>query len=161
MSHHVFPIEQERAVSYKLLHVHCSAFKENEFIPGRYTCDGTNVNPALDIDNIPEEAKSLAVIVDDPDASVGIWVHWIIWNIPVTHHLKENYSRGIQGTNDFGNTIYGGPCPPNGTHRYFFKVYALDGNLELSPDARKADLEKAMSGHIIGFGELIGLYKKK
>ena len=161
MPQHSFPIEHEKSVSYRQMQVLSPAFNENEPIPAKYTCDGANINPALHIDHIPEEARSLAIIVDDPDAPRGIWVHWVIWNVPVTHHLAENYTRGIQGSNDSGDKGYDGPCPPSGTHRYFFKVYALDGNLELSPNADKADLEKAMAGHIIGFGELVGLYKRK
>jgi len=159
MVHHTFPIDNERAVSFKHIDVQSPAFKENEFIPDRYTCRGINISPALDLNHVPEESASIAVVMDDPDAPGGDWVHWVIWNIPVTHHLKEGHDRGIEGRNDFGNTIYGGPCPPSGTHRYFFKVYALDCNLDLSQTANKADLERAMSGHIIGFGELIGLYK--
>jgi Raf kinase inhibitor-like YbhB/YbcL family protein len=161
MSHHLFPFEDERAFSFKELGVRSSAFKENELIPERFTCDGVNINPALEIEHIPEEAKSLAVIMDDPDAPHGTWVHWVIWNIPVTHHLKEGHSIGVQGKNDFGNTLYGGPCPPGGTHRYFFKVYALDCILDLPRNSNKSDLEKAMSDHILGFGELIGLYRRK
>ena len=161
MVHPLFPIEQERSVTYKLMQVKSPAFKDNEYIPERFTCDGVNVNPELNVEHIPEEAKSLAVILDDPDAPAKVWVHWVIWNIPVTHHLKENFPRGNQGINDFGKAIYCGPCPPAGAHRYYFKVYALDCILELSAKSRKADLEKAMGGHIIGFGELIGIYKKK
>jgi Raf kinase inhibitor-like YbhB/YbcL family protein len=161
MPHHKLPVDQETAVTYKNIQVSCTAFKENEFIPRRYTCDGADISPSLNLDHVPEKAKTLAIIVDDPDAPAGTWVHWVIWNIPVTHHVKENLSRGIRGLNDFGKTIYCGPCPPQGTHRYFFKVYALDCDLELPAGTRKADLEKAMSGHIIGFGELIGLYNKE
>ena len=161
MDHNLSAFEQSKAVSYKRIGISCAAFKENDFIPLRYTCNGKNVNPALNFDNIPKEAKSLAMIVDDPDAPAGTWVHWIIWNIPVTHHLKEDHAPGIQGLNDFKKNTYCGPCPPKGTHRYFFKVYALDSTLEISENSNKAVLEKAMAGHILGFGELIGLYKKE
>jgi len=140
-----------------------TAFKEHASIPKQYTCNGKDVNPPLMIDNIPKGTKSLALIVDDPDAPVGIWVHWVVWNIdPSIREIKENFlpQGAIQGINDFGKNAYGGPCPPSGTHRYFFKVYALDTLLNLPPHARKADLEKAMKGHIIGQGELIGTYKK-
>lgn len=154
--------EKEKAVSYETIKVSSTAFQHNGFIPIRYTGDGKNVSPALNLDHIPKGAKTLAIIVDDPDAPVGTWVHWVIWNIPVTHHLKENNVKGEQGINDFSKHYYCGPCPPRGIHRYFFKVYALDHSLDdLSVDTNKKDLEKAMSGHILGFGELIGLYKRE
>lgn len=152
--------EATRAIYYKQLKVTSPAFKENEMIPSKYTCDGVNVSIPLDIKHIPEEAKCLALIVDDPDAPIGVWVHWVIWDIPVTHHIKENEVHGTQGLNDFQQHYYGGPCPPSGTHRYFFKVYALDALLDLPANTKKLQLEKAMSEHIIAFGELIGLYKK-
>jgi len=150
----------DKAVDYKQLTVSSPAFKPDGMIPSEYTCDGININPPLDIKDIPQEAKCLAVIVDDPDAPVGTWSHWVVWNIPVTHHIKENYLPGKEGINDFQQHHYGGPCPPSGMHHYFFKVYALDALLELSSDTKKMQLEKAMSDHIIGFGELIGLYKR-
>ena len=161
MTPHTLPLEQDKAVSYKKMEVTSAVFKENGFIPGRHTSDGKNVNPPLNIDHIPKEAMSLAIIVDDPDAPAGTWVHWVMWNIPVTHHLKENDAPGAQGMNDFSKHIYSGPCPPKGTHRYFFKVYALDCKLEIPVSSNKTDLEKAMGGHIIGFGELIGLYRRE
>lgn len=150
-----------KAVDYKLLTITSTAFNDGAMIPVKYTCDGANINPPLDIKNIPEEAKCLALIVDDPDAPINTWVHWIAWNIPVTHHLKEDEVHGTEGVNDFQQYHYGGPCPPSGTHRYFFKLYALDDVLELPPDTKKLQLEKAMSEHIIAFGELVGLYKRK
>lgn len=161
MNHHSIPTEPEKAVTYKKIVVSSAAFKENSFIPPRYTCDGKNINPSLNLDHLPKEAKNLAIIVDDPDAPAGTWVHWVIWNIPVTHHLKEDHAPGVQGINDFNKHNYCGPCPPRGTHRYFFKVYALDCKLEIRESSTKADLEKSMAGHILGFGELIGLYKKE
>ena len=148
------------AVNYKKLKVTRTAFAENGMIPAKYTCDGININPPLDIEQIPADAKCLVLIVDDPDAPAKTWVHWIIWNIPVTHHIKENEVHGVQGINDNRHRHYDGPCPPSGTHRYFFKVYALNNLLDLSQSANKVDLEKAMSEYIVGFGELIGLYKK-
>ena len=161
MEHPSFLPGHEKAITYKRIDVSSDAFKEDGFIPLRYTCDGKDVNPALNFDHIPGEAQSLAIIVDDPDAPAGTWVHWIIWNIPVTHHLKEGHATGTQGINDFKKQSYRGPCPPKGTHRYFFKVYALDCKLEIPATSSKADLEKAMAGHILGFGELTGLYKKR
>lgn len=152
---------ESKEVDYKLLKVSSSTFKDKESIPVKYTCDGVNVSPPLDVDNIPAEAKSLCIIVDDPDAPGKTWVHWIIWNIPVTHHLGENEAHGVQGMNDFNKKIYGGPCPPGGTHRYFFKVYALDCTIDLPVTSTKHNLENAIGGHILAFGELIGLYKRK
>lgn len=151
----------DKAVAYKAMEISSAAFRDGEIIPVKYTCDGENISPPMDIKDIPEEAKCLALIVDDPDAPVGTWVHWIVWNMPVTHHIKENEVHGTEGENDFQQHHYGGPCPPSDLHRYFFKVYALDALLDLPADTKKIQLEKAMSEHIIGFGELIGLYKRK
>jgi Raf kinase inhibitor-like YbhB/YbcL family protein len=141
-----------------------SGFTHNGSIPVKYTCDGKDVNPPLKIENVPAGVKSLALIVDDPDAPVGTWVHWVVWNIdPKTDEIKEDSvpKGALQGINDFRKHDYGGPCPPSGTHRYFFKLYALDTLLNLSPNASKADLEKAMKGHIISQAEIVGLYKRK
>jgi Raf kinase inhibitor-like YbhB/YbcL family protein len=154
-------LEATRAIDYKNLKITSSAFKDNELIPARYTCDGDDVNPPLTIYQIPEETKSLAIIMDDPDAPKEVWVHWVMWNIPVTHQIRENEKKGLQGLNNSGKHQYNGPCPPSGIHRYFFKVYALNCLLDLSVNTTKHDLEKAMSDNIIGFGELTGLYKRK
>lgn len=151
----------EKAVDYKQLDVSSPAFKRNEMIPATYTCDGENISPPLDIKNIPDETKCLVLIVEDPDAPSGTWVHWLVWNIPVTHHIRENEVHGMQGINDFLQNQYGGPCPPSGTHHYFFKIYALNALLDLPAKTRKTQVEKAMSENIIGFGQLVGLYKKK
>jgi len=145
---------------YKTLAVSSPAFSANGLIPSKYSCDSVNCNPPLDILHIPKEAKSLAIIVDDPDAPRGTWVHWVVWNIPVTTTIEENIVPGEQGTNDFHQSRYDGPCPPSGTHRYSFKIYALNQELDLKPGSTKAQLEKAMSNYIIGYGELVGLYKK-
>lgn len=153
--------EATRAVAYRLLKIGSPAFGPNETIPSKYTCDGANVNPPLTIDGIPEDTKSLAIIVDDPDAPAGTWVHWLVWDIPVTSHIKEDHVPDKEGINDFRRHHYGGPCPPSGTHRYYFKVYALDFIPELSEQSDKSRLEKVIADHIIGFGELIGLYKRK
>jgi Raf kinase inhibitor-like YbhB/YbcL family protein len=137
------------------------AFQNNGDIPQKYTCDGSDVNPPLKIEDIPAETKSLALIVDDPDAPVGTWVHWVLWNIdPKTAEIKENTvpNGALQGVNDFRKNDYGGPCPPSGRHRYFFKLYALDMPLTLSTTAKKADVEKAMKGHILSHAQIIGLY---
>jgi Raf kinase inhibitor-like YbhB/YbcL family protein len=150
----------DKAIDYKQMDISSTAFKDGEMIPAKYTCDGINVNPPFDIKDIPEETKCLVLIADDPDAPIGTWVHWIVWNIPVTHHLKENTVHGAEGLNDFQQHRYGGPCPPSGTHRYFFKIYALNALLDLPVNTKKIKLEKAMSEHIIGFGELVGLYQR-
>lgn len=155
-----FQKENFTDIDCKLLIISSSAFENGKLIPRQFTCDGSNISPPLDIDHLPEDAKSLAVIVEDPDAPIRIWVHWLVWNITPTNHLKENEVHGTEGMNDFQQHQYGGPCPPDGTHRYFFKVYALDTLLYLSVSAKKAELEKAMAGHIIAFGELIGLYER-
>lgn len=143
------------------LDIRSAAFEEGGLIPSKYTCDGTNVNPPISISRISPNVKSLALIVDDPDAPVGTWVHWIAWNIPVSRHLPENKVVGTEGINDFQQRGYVGPCPPSGVHRYFFKVYALDTQLHLPPDTTKRDLEKSMREHIVGFGQLIGIYKRR
>jgi Raf kinase inhibitor-like YbhB/YbcL family protein len=145
---------------YKPLRITSMAFKAHQSIPVKYTCQGKDINPPIDIDGIPEKALSLALIVDDPDAPGKTWIHWVVWNIPITHHIKEDNVPGEQGWNDFKRIAWGGPCPPSGTHRYFFKVYALDTLLELSATTTKKDLELAMGEHILAYGELIGLYKK-
>ena len=136
-------------------------FKNGKSIPKKCTCDGVDVNPALDIEDIPAETKSLALIFDDPDAPRGTWVHWVMYNIPVTALIEEDSSPGEQGLNDFGKTGYGGPSPPSGTqHRYFFKVYALDTELALRGRVDKSAVEAAMEGHIVDKAELIGVYKR-
>ena len=137
-------------------------FQHNGSVPSKYTCDADNVSPPLSISEVPEGAKSLALIVDDPDAPVGDWVHWLVWNIPVgTAEIGEATApEGIEGTTDFGEPGWGGPCPPSGTHRYFFKLYALDTELDLPATGKKKDLEEAMKDHILDEVELIGTYKR-
>ena len=143
----------------KELAISSPAFKNGGFIPAKYTCDGDDVNPLLDIEGVPEGTQTLVLIVDDPDAPMGTWDHWIVWNIPPVERIGENSVPGIEGLNDFRKHSYGGPCPPSGTHRYFFKVYALDMKLDLDRNSRKKDVEKAMKGHILAEGEIIGLYR--
>jgi len=138
-----------------------SAFEENALIPTKYTCDGDDVNPPLIIEEMPKETKSLTLIVDDPDAPMGTWDHWIVWNIPPTSKIDENSVPGVEGLNDFRKHSYGGPCPPSGTHRYFFKVYALDTKLNLDPNSKKNEVEKAMEDRILAQGELVGLYRRR
>lgn len=139
------------------------AFSQDGMIPKRYTCDGSDVSPPLVIGNIPEGTKSLALIVDDPDAPAGTWVHWVVWNIEVgIREIPENTvpPGAIQGTNDFGKRKYGGPCPPSGTHRYFFKLYALNAPLTLEAGATKSQVEKAIGGHLLEKAELVGRYRR-
>lgn len=135
-------------------------FKNNEYIPSKFTCQGRDINPELLIENIPDGTKTLALIVDDPDAPIGTWVHWVVFNIPVVSKIEEDSIPGEQGVNDFRKNDWGGPCPPYGTHRYLFKIYALDTKLDLEEGITKKDLELAMTGHILKKAELIGLYKK-
>ena len=136
-------------------------FENNGLMPSKCTCDAQNINPALLIRGVPSSARTLVLIVDGPDAPVGIWVHWVVFNIPVTRQIEESSVPGIQGLNSFGRRDYGGPCPPSGTHRYFFKLYALDAKLSLSAKVSKEDLERTMQGHILDTAELVGLYKRR
>jgi Raf kinase inhibitor-like YbhB/YbcL family protein len=140
----------------------CSLDFEHEgYIPEKFTCDGEDISPSLIIEDIPEGTKRLALIVEDPDAPAGIWIHWVVFNIHVTDVIEEDEIPGIQGINDFRKLEYGGPCPSSGTHRYFFKLYALDTKLDLEEGCRKKDLLKAMEGHILAETELIGLYQRR
>ena len=145
------------------------AFEAGGMIPAKYTCDGLDVSPPLRWADPPAGTKTFALIADDPDAPVGTWVHWVLWNIPTdASGLDENLpktaslpSGAQQGTTDFRRIGYGGPCPPSGTHRYFFKLYALDTILELPSSTTKRDLEGAMQGHILGQAELMGQYRRR
>jgi Raf kinase inhibitor-like YbhB/YbcL family protein len=152
------------------MQVTSTAFTEGQPIPVDYTCEGKNVSPPLEWSGAPANTKSLALIVDDPDAPVGIWVHWVLYNLPAaTTGLSENAARNAsalgsaaQGVNDFKRAGYGGPCPPPGKpHRYFFKLFALDSELQLNREPTKKDLEKAMEGHILAQGQIMGTYKRK
>jgi Raf kinase inhibitor-like YbhB/YbcL family protein len=142
------------------------AFDEGTMIPARYTYDGANVSPALSWTNVPEGTKSFALICDDPDAPMGTWVHWVYYNIPgYMTELPENVPHGEkptvggrQGVSDFGAHGYGGPSPPSGTHRYFFKLYALDCELDLGGVVKKDQLLQAMEGHVLAEGQLMGTY---
>lgn len=137
------------------------AFENGSSIPSRFTCDGSDINPALVIENVPAGTKTLALIVDDPDAPMKTWVHWVVYDIdPMTKTIKENSVPGKQGINDFRKNNWGGPCPPSGIHRYYFKLYALDNILSIGEGIDKKDLEKAMTGHILAESELVGLYKR-
>jgi Raf kinase inhibitor-like YbhB/YbcL family protein len=152
----------------KIMKITSSAFAEGSNIPSKYTCDGQDISPPLEWKDAPEGTKSFALISDDPDAPVGTWVHWVAFNIPpnVTK-LEENMKRdkefknGMrQGNNDWPKIGYGGPCPPSGIHRYYFKLYALDTVLDIKPGATKEQLLKAMKGHVLAEAQLMGKYKR-
>jgi Raf kinase inhibitor-like YbhB/YbcL family protein len=140
-----------------------SAFQDGANIPPKFTCDGADTSPPLQIADIPSEAKSVALIIDDPDAPGGLFTHWLVWNIPPqTSAVGEGSApKGVQGTNDFGKSGYGGPCPPSGTHRYYFKIFALDCELDLLFGAKRGQLDAAMKGHVVAQGELMGRYSRK
>lgn len=144
-----------------------SSFKEGEIIPKKYTCEGDNVNPFLEIKDAPHGTKSFALVVDDPDATHGgVWDHWILWNIPVgTQYIEEDTvpHGAVQGKTSFGSNRWGGPCPPEGgkPHRYQFKVYALDVDLTLPTESGRIELETAMDGHILDKAELVGVFMRK
>ncbi len=147
-----------------------TAFKEGGSIPAKYTCDGQNVSPPLAWNGIPDGTKSIALIADDPDAPSKPWVHWVVYGLPPSlRELPENVppsesilgNGGRQGMTDYGKIGYRGPCPPGGTHRYFFKVYALDSDLHLEPGLTKAQLLKEMEKHVIAEGQLMGTYARK
>jgi Raf kinase inhibitor-like YbhB/YbcL family protein len=146
-----------------------SAFSAGGAIPQKFTCDGSDVSPQLTWTDPPAKTQSFALIMDDPDAPAGIWVHWVLYGLPPnTRDLAEGIAKqeqlpggALQGRNDFGKIGYGGPCPPPGKpHRYFFKLYALDAKLDLKAGARKADVERAMQGHILAQAEWMGRYSR-
>jgi Raf kinase inhibitor-like YbhB/YbcL family protein len=151
------------------LRVTSTAFTDGGMIPQRYTCDGDDTSPPLSLDGVPDGTRSIALIADDPDAPRGIFVHWVVYDLPPDLHELPDGIRpnevldggGRQGVTDFGTVGYGGPCPPSGTHRYFFKVYALDAELNLPPGRSKANLLKAMEGHILAQGQIMGRYKRR
>lgn len=141
--------------------VSSSAFAEGELIPAKYTCDGEDISPPLMWSGVPENAHSAVLIMDDPDAPVGTWVHWVLYDLPADIDRLDEGDRetGVDGVNSWNNTGYGGPCPPAGDpHRYYFKLYILDTELYLQTGATKAEIEKAMQGHILVEGQLMGKY---
>ena len=145
-----------------------TAFKEGQPIPRTYTCDGVNISPPLEWSGVPKTAKTVAIICDDPDAPTGTWVHWVLYNLPADNigivesmpATEKLAAGGFQGKNDSEKIGYDGPCPPSGTHRYFFKIYALDSEPPLKAGATKAETMKAMEGHIILQGQLMGTYQR-
>jgi Raf kinase inhibitor-like YbhB/YbcL family protein len=162
--------QKEREGIAMAIRVESAAFEEGATIPTDYTCDGEDLSPPLAWGEVPEGTKSIALMCDDPDAPRGTWVHWVIFGLPAgSRGLPEGIpaertlaSGARQGTNDFRRIGYGGPCPPRGpAHRYYFKVYALDIEPDLSPGASKQDLIEAMEGHILAKGELMGRYQRR
>jgi len=140
------------------------AFEDEGNIPFKFTCDGEDINPRLEITNIPDRADSLALIVEDPDAPGGTFTHWTVWNISSEiENIKEDSvpEGAVEGRTDFGSTGYGGPCPPSGTHRYFFKLYALEERVNLKSGADKSDLETAIKERVVDSAELMGNYSKQ
>jgi hypothetical protein len=137
------------------------AFEHEGNIPSKYTCDGSNVSPPLEITGVPGETRSLVLLVEDPDAPGGTFIHWVVYDIPTgTGKIHENTEPGTVGTNDFGKPSYGGPCPPSGTHRYFFRLYALDRELGLGHGESKKMVAREMKDHIIAETEFMGLYAR-
>jgi Raf kinase inhibitor-like YbhB/YbcL family protein len=150
------PMGTEFAVTSK-------AFADGQPIPARFTADGRDISPELILANPPQDTTSFALIMDDPDAPVGTWVHWVAWNLPADTRLIDEGSlppKAVEGRNSWGRDCYGGPAPPSGTHRYFFKVYALDVELELPPSTDKAGLVAAMHDHVLAEAVLMGTYSR-
>jgi hypothetical protein len=151
------------------MHLNSNVFTNNGIIPSKYTCDGDNISPPLSWDDPPEHTASFALLVEDPDAPRGTFTHWVIYDVPgKANHLLEGLSKqstlpqgGRQGRNDFGQLGFGGPCPPHGNHRYFFKLFALDQTLDLAPGASKGEVLDAMSGHVLETAELMGHYARQ
>lgn len=148
--------------------VKSDSFSDGGMIPAKYTCDGANISPQLSWDNAPKDTKSFVLICEDPDAPMGTFTHWILYDIPAdVHELPENLPKdkvlpngAKQGIADFKKIGYGGPCPPSGTHRYYFKLYSLDTLLNLEPGLKKEDILKAMNGHILAQGQIMGKYTR-
>jgi Raf kinase inhibitor-like YbhB/YbcL family protein len=151
------------------IQVSSTAFEEGGMIPAQYTCDGADISPPLSWQSVPEGTRSIALISDDPDAPMGTFVHWVLYDLPADmRELQENVpdaktlpNGAKQGANGFGRIGYGGPCPPSGTHRYFFKIYTLDAATNLAPGQKKAQLLKAMEGHILAQGQIMGKYRRR
>lgn len=155
--------EDNRPVIQQNMFLKSPNFKNNDIMPGKFTCDGLDINPELVMAGTPQETVSLALIAFDPDASGDGWTHWLIWNMPTQTEkilpdtIPEN---AVVGKNDFGKNAYGGPCPPSGTHHYIFTLYALDAMLDLNADSGRIELLQAMEGHVLESVELVGLYSR-
>ena len=149
------------AIAFAQINVGSPTFQPGGMIPAQFTCKGANVNPPLQFQSIPKEAKSLVLIVDDPDAPGRLFTHWLVWNIdPGTRQISEKSvpAGAVEGTNDFGGLGYGGPCPPSGTHRYYFRVFALDQKIDLKPGAKRPAFDRALKNHILARGELMARF---
>ena len=143
----------------KELSVESAVFQNNQRIPSKYTCDGEGINPPLMVNDIPPEARSLALIFEDLDVPSGIFTHWLVWNITPKGKIQENSVPGVQGTNSSRRISYASPCPPSGAHHYVFRAHALDAELELEEGASRQELERAMQNHVIAEGNLVGIYR--
>jgi Raf kinase inhibitor-like YbhB/YbcL family protein len=153
--------EQQKINTTTPMTITSAVFADNQAIPKQYTCDGAGINPPLQFGSVPSEAKSLALLVEDPDAPTGIWIHWLMWNIPPTvNQIAENSvpTGAVQGQESSGQNVFGAPCPPSGIHHYIFTVYALDSTLTLPSYSTAENLQAAMQGHIIEQAQIIGLY---
>jgi len=159
----LLPVIASFAAGGATMKITSSAFHQGANIPSKFTCDGSDTSPPLQIADVPSGAKSLVLIVDDPDAPGGLFTHWLVWNIsPQTGSIAEGSApKGVQGANDFGKSGYRGPCPPPGTHRYSFKIFALDRELDLRSGAKRSQVDAAMKDHVIAQGELVGRYAKR
>jgi len=149
--------KQPIAVESRNLSITSSAFANDQLIPKQYGCSGDSVPPPLNITDVPSNAKTLALIVTDPDAPGGLFTHWVVWNMPPSN---ANPQAGVQGQNSYGKQGYGTLCPPAGSHRYIFDAYALDTSLDAGPSAGREQIESAMKGHIVGHSRLVGIYSK-
>ncbi|HEX4640869.1 MAG TPA: YbhB/YbcL family Raf kinase inhibitor-like protein [Chthoniobacterales bacterium] len=152
---------KDEAKRKKSMKISSSAFAEGAEIPVKYSRSGEDINPPLHIEGTPENAKSLALIMDDPDAPVGLFTHWLVWNLdPRTTEIAEHSvpKGAVEGTNDYPNAGYGGPQPPSGTHRYYFKIFVLDKTLDLRAGAKRKELDQAMKGHVIAEGQYMGRF---
>ncbi|MCX8016122.1 MAG: YbhB/YbcL family Raf kinase inhibitor-like protein [Patescibacteria group bacterium] len=159
-----FKNNNQKVVNQTNMKIFSPAFQNNETIPSRYTCDGENINPPLYFEEIPPETKSLVLIVDDPDAPMGNFLHWLVFNIPAETKLIEENSVPVDaklGKNDFGKLSYGGPCPPYGIHRYYFRLFALDTTLDLPEGVSREEVLAAIRNHILAESYLVGLYRRQ
>lgn len=152
-----------QGLNQTIMQVSSPAFKNDTNIPSEFTCDGLDISPPIDITGVPKEAKTLSIIMQDPDAPMGTITHWLVWNVPPTklQFIKNEKIEFAQGLTSLGKIGYGGPCPPSGIHRYFFKIYALDSKLDLVNGSSVTDLQKAMLGHVVAEDTLMGKYAKK
>ncbi len=157
------PNKSTITINSQTMNITSPAFADNQNIPSKYSCDGDGINPPLEWSGVPQSAQSLALIVSDPDAPNGTWMHWVMWNIsPLTTQVAENSvpPGAVQGQASSGQNVYGGPCPPSGTHHYIFTLYALDAKLSIPSYSTADKLSQAMEGHILAQAQLIGLYAR-